>query len=183
MNDLLEFVKLITARLESMGIHYMITGSMAMAIYATPRMTRDIDLVVEIPPHALKQVVALFSQDCYIDMEMVKRAVLEQGMFNIIHNDWVIKADFIIKKDLDYRREEFKRRRWIDIEERKICVVAPEDLILSKLVWSKDAQSELQLRDVRQLLSGAKGLDWGYLKKWAKRLGVDKSLSGAKEDA
>lgn len=160
----------------------MITGSMAMAIYATPRMTRDIDLVVEIPPHALRKVVSLFSQDCYIDTEMVRQAVSEHGMFNIIHNTWVIKADFIIKKDAEYRREEFNRRRRIDIEGDAISVVAPEDLILSKLVWSKDGESELQLRDVRQLLAGVSGLDWTYLKKWASLLEIDESLKKAKED-
>ena len=33
-------------RLESAGIDYMLTGSMALNCYATPRMTRDVDLVV-----------------------------------------------------------------------------------------------------------------------------------------
>ncbi len=48
MDEQLEFVKLIASRLDSVGIPYMMTGSMAMAIYSIPRMTRDIDLVVEV---------------------------------------------------------------------------------------------------------------------------------------
>lgn len=46
MNEQLELVKLIAYRLESNGIAYMLTGSMAVAIYAAPMMTRDIDLVI-----------------------------------------------------------------------------------------------------------------------------------------
>ena len=43
----LEFMKQIAERLDTAHIRYMLTGSMAMAIYSVPRMTRDIDLVIE----------------------------------------------------------------------------------------------------------------------------------------
>jgi hypothetical protein len=47
MDEQLEFVKQIAERLATAGIEYMMTGSMAMAIYASPRMTRDVDVVVD----------------------------------------------------------------------------------------------------------------------------------------
>jgi hypothetical protein len=49
-------------------------------------------------------------------------------------------------------------------------IVSCEDLILSKLVWALDSNSELQRRDIRQLLAGAIDLD--YIRKWAHNLGV-----------
>jgi hypothetical protein len=173
MDEQIEFVKLIASRLESADISYMMTGSMAMAIYSIPRMTRDIDVVVEVKPEDTARIVGLFSKDCYIDQDSVKKAVRDHGMFNIIHNDWVIKADFIIRKDEDYRREEFARRKKIDIEGVVVSVVTAEDLILSKLVWAKQSGSHLQLSDVRQMTSTVSGLDWKYLKKWAALLEVD----------
>ena len=99
MDEQLEFVKLIASRLDSVGIPYMMTGSMAMAIYSIPRMTRDIDLVVEVKPFDVDKIVKLFSEDCYIDQDSVREAVVEHSMFNIIHNEWVVKADFIIRKN------------------------------------------------------------------------------------
>jgi hypothetical protein len=42
----LDILRDVAARLESVGFDYMLTGSLAMIYYATPRMTRDIDLVV-----------------------------------------------------------------------------------------------------------------------------------------
>jgi hypothetical protein len=42
----LEVLAIVTARLEAAQIAYMLTGSDAMSYYATPRMTRDVDLVV-----------------------------------------------------------------------------------------------------------------------------------------
>ena len=72
----------------------MLTGSMAMAIYSVPSMTRDIDLVVEIKPTEVEKIMRIFSEDCYIDQEAVRQAMQTYGIFNIIHNDRVIKADF-----------------------------------------------------------------------------------------
>lgn len=183
MDDLLEFVKAIASRLDSVGIPYMVTGSTAMAVYSVPRMTRDIDLVVEISSNDVDKIVRLFSEDCYVDHDSVKRAVEEHGMFNIIHNDWVIKADFIVRKNEEYRREEFARRRKLVMEGMTIYVVSAEDLILSKLIWGKQSQSELQLGDVRRMMSSVSDLDWEYMKKWAAALEVEELLQKAKEDA
>lgn len=180
MDEQLEFLKLIASRLDSIGISYMMTGSMAMAVYSIPRMTRDIDLVVEIEPGDVENIVHLFSEDCYIDRESVRQAVLAHSMFNIIHNQWVVKADFIIKKNEAYRREEFSRRKKMVIEESVIFVVSVEDLILSKLVWGKQSQSSLQHNDVRLMVSTVSELDWTYMEKWAVVLGIYPLLEKAK---
>ena len=46
MTPELETLLDMVGRLESAGIDYMLTGSMALNCYATPRMTRDVDFVV-----------------------------------------------------------------------------------------------------------------------------------------
>jgi hypothetical protein len=182
MDEQLEFVKLIASRLDSVGIAYMMTGSMAMAIYSIPRMTRDIDLVVELEPDDVDKIFNLFSADCYIDRDNVRKAVNARSMFNIIHNEWVIKADFIIKKDAAYRKEEFFRKQKIVIEDMTIFVVSVEDLILSKLVWGKESRSDLQIGDVRQMISTVSELDWEYMKKWSADLGIDQLLKKATDN-
>ena len=70
----------------------------------------------------------------------------------------------------------------IVFEDMNIFVVSVEDLILSKLVWGKELQSDLQLEDVRQMISTVLELDWEYMKKWAIGLGVDKLLKKAKDN-
>lgn len=65
------------------------------------------------------------------------------------------------------------------MEDVTIFVVSAEDLILSKLVWAKQSQSDLQLRDVRQMISAVSELDWKYMKKWATILGIDVLLEKA----
>ena len=84
MDEQLEFTKQIAVRLASVGIDYMLTGSMAMAVYATPRMTRDIDLVIAVARRDVDSLVRLFETDCYIDRGAVAEAIDGTGMFNII---------------------------------------------------------------------------------------------------
>jgi len=180
MNEQLEFVKQIASRLDSAGIPYMLTGSMAMGLYAVPRMTRDIDVVIECQPDDAATIAALFEADCYVDVESIREAATRQSTFNIIHNEWIIKADFIIRKDEEYRKVEFDRRRQFEIEGAPIWVVAPEDLILSKLKWARESDSELQQRDVQALVESVTDLDWRYLEPWAVTLGVKDMLDQVK---
>ena len=180
MDEQLEFVKQIAERLESVGIPYMLTGSMAMAVYATPRMTRDVDLVVECTPADAPRIVGLFETDCYVDAEAVANAIRTRGQFNVIHNEWITKADFIVRKDDPYRETEFGRRRAVEAAGLRLSVVAPEDLILSKLAWARETGSELQLRDVRELIASAQDLDWAYLERWAAHVGVSRELGEAR---
>jgi hypothetical protein len=176
MDDQLKFLLAIAERLDRAGIPYMVTGSVALAVYATPRMTRDIDLVVEIGPADVATMVGLFEHDCFVDAESVSRAVSARGMFNIIHNDWIVKADFVVRRDEAYRVTEFGRRRTIEIDGTPVSFVAPEDLILSKLWWARDSGSELQERDVRDLLDAVEDLDLDYLRRWAADLDIADNL-------
>jgi len=177
----LDLLKRVAQKLEKAGISYMMTGSMALAIYAVPRMTRDIDIIIEASSEDALRIVDLFKDDFYIDPDSVQNAIRHKGMFNIIHNESVIKVDFIVRKDGDFRIEEFSRKKNMNIEGVRVSFVTAEDLILSKLVWAKRTDSELQLRDVRQILNSVKDIDTTYLDKWAKELGVLDILSKANE--
>jgi hypothetical protein len=176
MNEQIELIKLVTGRLEKAAIPYMLTGSSALDFYAQPRMTRDIDLVVELTPSDSQKLFQLFSPDFYLDEIAVRRAIQDRAMFNAIHNTWMIKVDFIVRKDTEYRKVEFNRRRQMELSDSKIFVTSPEDLILSKLAWSKGTDSGVQKRDIRSLLALGRNMDYDYLKKWAAELGVAQQL-------
>jgi len=156
-------------KLNNNNIPYMISGSVAMNYYTTPRMTRDIDIIIEIKN--IKAFYETFKKDYYINQEMVSTAVKYQQMFNIIHLKEVIKIDFIIKKNTEYRETEFERRKKVEIDGTNFYIVSIEDLIISKLLWGKDSRSELQIRDVKNLLKEKS--DKGYIDCWVKKLHID----------
>lgn len=80
----------------------------------------------------------------------------------------------MIRKSSEYRYVEFERRQRIAIRDFTTWIVSKEDLIISKLFWAKDSHSEIQLRDVRNLL--ATGYDAVYLRRWTRELGLDSLL-------
>jgi hypothetical protein len=177
MLDELTVLKLVTTRLEAAGIPYMLTGSLASGHYGEPRMTRDVDVVVELVPADAVRLATLFGEEFDVDVETVRRAIERQSMFNLIHIGAVVKVDFIVRTDEPFRREEFARRRRVTIAGQPMTLVSPEDLILSKLMWAKRGGSELQRRDVRQLLRLISDLDWPYLDRWARALSVSVLLA------
>lgn len=173
MTSELDVLKIIINRLESANIPYMLSGSVAANFYTIPRMTRDIDIVVQVQAPDAERIYSLFSGEFYVNKDMIRNAVIERSMFNIIHNEGVVKVDFIVRKDSEYRKLEFERRRSILFEGSKINIVSAEDLIISKLYWAKDSMSEMQIRDVKNLLKTVSGIDSGYMAKWINTLGLE----------
>ncbi len=176
MDDQLSFLKLIATRLDSARVPYMLTGSVAMSFYAEPRMTRDIDLVIECQVDSGSLIIQLFQDDCYISPEAVNDAISNYGMFNIIHLDSIMKADFIVRNNSEFRQVEFDRKKRITIGRNKFSVVTVEDLFLSKLQWWKESESTMQQSDLNLLKNTASLLDWDYISHWAARLNLESWL-------
>jgi hypothetical protein len=116
MNEI-DMVRDISRRFEKAEILYMLTGSMATNYYAQPRMTRDIDVVIAIGPEDVGRVAALFRPDYYVSEENIRESVAHESIFNLIHQESVIKVDCIIRKRTQYRRVEFERRQRISIRD------------------------------------------------------------------
>ena len=175
MTTELDVLGRVSTGLTAQGLPFMLTGSFAMARYTTPRMTRDIDIVVALPAEAVDRLVQEFSVDFYVDTDAARAAVQSERLFNMMHLSSGIKVDLVVRKSSEYRRLEFERRQRALVGTVETWIVSREDLILSKLIWARDAQSELQYRDVRQLLDG--DVDLEYLQHWAIALNVYTVLS------
>lgn len=106
----------------------------------------------------------------------------DRSMFNVIHLSSLLKADFILRRDDAFERRKFERRRLVDLDGLLLAVISPEDLILSKLQWSRLSQSARQLDDVRLLLRDVSGLDRSYLEEWAAALHLVSALNAAEAE-
>jgi hypothetical protein len=168
-----DILKLVCRRLEQLDIPYMVTGSFAANLYAIPRMTRDIDIVLEILPIDFDQFIKLFQHDFYIDRNEIDQARKYEKMFNIIHNETIFKVDFIVRKNSTYRHLEFQRRERIFFEGMPIWIVSPEDLIISKLEWSRDSFSNIQIRDIINIMASVNHIDLAYISDWVKKLHLE----------
>ncbi len=110
-----------------------------------------------VPPEPTPTVkrVSPDSQALLIDLSppAAHQAILNQSIFNLIHNETLIKVDIMIRKREDYRLVEFERRQRITVQGSSLSIVSKEDLVLSKLDWAKESQSQCQLADVEYLLA------------------------------
>ena len=175
MTQELETLRDLITRLEGAGIEYMLTGSMALNCYAQPRMTRDLDLVVEFFLKDASRIAEVLGTNYYVSPEAARDAVLSQSSFNAIHEQTLVKADFMIRKREEFRLAEFARRQRMRIANFDAWVVSKEDLILSKLDWARESLSERQLSDLKNLL--ATGCDMDYLRAWSARLNLTDMLT------
>jgi len=176
----LDILKDVTGKFDKLGIQYMLTGSLAMSYYVQPRMTRDIDLVVEILPGMIGKFEQIFEAEYYLSVDSVKDAVENEFIFNLIHNKSSIKVDCIVRKNETYRKIEFDRRKKIQLADTNIFIVSKEDLIISKLFWIKESNSELQKRDVKNLLIS--GFNKEYLLNWVEKLNLQKMFREIKNE-
>jgi hypothetical protein len=166
-----ELYKEITSALDARNIPYMISGSMAMFVYTVARTTRDIDIVIELSEESLDSFYEIFKDQFYLHKPSVEEEVQRRGMFNAIDNRSGLKIDFVIRKNLPFRKEEFQRRKRHKLFGHEAWVVSVEDLILSKLIWIQDIQSDRQKEDIKSLLE--QPVDYGYIKKWVDDLKIN----------
>src|SRR5436305_11763054 len=129
MNEI-DIVRALSRKFEQAAIPYMLTGSMAMNYYAQPRMTRDIDVVIAIGPEDVGRVAALFRPDYYVSEKNIRESLVRESIFNLIHQESVIKVDCIIRKRIEYRRVELERRQIISILDFTTFSVRREDHII-----------------------------------------------------
>ena len=111
MQGELDILKEVCSKLDNGNIAYMLTGSFAANFYAVPRMTRDIDIVIEIQMKDADKVFRIFKSDFYVDKTSINEAIEHLNMFNIIHNELALKIDFIIRKNNEYRQLESREKK------------------------------------------------------------------------
>ena len=171
--------------LEDSGVPHMLTGSLASAYYATPRATQDVDLVIDTDPVGLDRVVArLGDAGYYVDRGAAQQALESHGQFNAIDPVGGWKVDLIIKKDRSFSRTEFDRRASASLLGVEVSLASLEDVLLAKLEWSRLGDSELQRRDVTQLLERAGDrMDLSYVERWVVDLGLSDEWKDARKRA
>lgn len=163
-----------TERFERLGIKYMLTGSMAMLHYAVGRMTRDIDIVIEVSKADAEAIIEEFEPDYYVPHGRVRDAIDRKFMFNLLHQETVVKIDCVVRKETEFQKTAFSNRKKIEFGDFEIWTIGKEDLILSKLNWAKDTRSEMQMRDVANMLRTE--YDENYVRTWAKKLNIEELL-------
>jgi hypothetical protein len=157
-------------RLDRLGLAWYVTGSWALAAYAEPRMTRDIDVVVDMGLAEYERLIRPEFEHDFLVNEPIDLGGRWRG--DLVHRREIERVDLMFGRRDRWSRSAMERRVSIDHPTLdRIWLISREDLVLAKLEWS-EGTSELQLRDVGSIIRLADDLDWAYLERYAAGMGI-----------
>jgi hypothetical protein len=178
-----EFLRRVTAALDTNGVPYMLTGSLASSMYGIPRATNDIDIVIAPAREQLLSLVQLFQRlGLTVESEAAMAALRARSQFNVIDLPRGLKVDLIVRKERDFSLTEFERRETHEVEDMSLTLATPEDVLIAKLEWSKMGDSERQLVDAAGILKMQSAtLDIAYIERWVELLDLQRQWDAARE--
>lgn len=183
--SLREFAAAITGWLDRARVPYMLAGSFASTLHGRPRSTQGVDLVIDSTDATLRAFVASIPQDrAYVDLHTALEALRDRDMFNVIDMETGWKADLIVRKARPFSAHEFERRQAMTWNGLTVTVASPEDVVVSKLEWSRlSGGSKTQLDDVAGVLAATGAdLDRAYIERWVRELGLEDEWAAANAD-
>ncbi|HMB73818.1 MAG TPA: hypothetical protein VKQ06_09620 [Gammaproteobacteria bacterium] len=173
------WIECFTEPLERLDIAYMITGSVASMIYAEPRTTLDIDLVVELDVAGVDDFLAAFPDSAFYrpPPEIVREECARdnRGHFNLIHHETGFKADIYLAGSDPLHRWALVNRRRIADDVAPFTLAPPEYVVIRKLEFWREGGSAKHLRDVRAIVAGGLALDRDLLEKEIAERGLQRA--------
>ena len=163
-----DLIQIFTSRFNQLGVAYMVTGAVAATIYGEPRLTHDIDLVIDLRLEDIEKFVDAFPlEEFYCPPAEVIRLETgrpQRGHFNLIHHETGLKADvYASGRDL-LQKWGLANCRALSIGGEDVWLAPPEYVILRKLEYYREGGSEKHLRDIAGMLELSRNdIDFAFL--------------------
>ena len=165
-----ELVAAFLRPLNQLDFPYMVTGAVAAIVYGEPRLTHDLDIVLELAPGDSQRLVAAFPETAFYcpSREVVEEEARREsgGHFNLVHLESALRADIYLAGRDPFQHWALARRQREEMGTESIAVAPMEYVIVMKLRF-RDGSSERHLRDIEHMLeiSGSR-LDREALQPW-----------------
>ncbi len=165
--------------LDDLDLSYIVTGAVASIIYGEPRLTNDVDIVLEMELKDIEKLILKFPFDKFYTPppEVITTEISRssRGHFNIIHHETGLRADiYAVGRDA-FGKWAIENYKSISIRGKSYRIAPPEYVIILKLEFYRDGGSDKHLRDIRSILEISPGeIDMTLLDRFIK----DRSLEG-----
>jgi hypothetical protein len=135
----------------------MITGAVASIIYGEPRLTNDIDLVISMGTNDVENFADAFPIEAFYcpPQEVIRLEITrpQRGHFNLIHHATGFKADIYASGRDELDDWGLKNKNMTTVEGEKFWLAPIEYVILRKLEYYREGESEKHLRDISSILA------------------------------
>ncbi|MFL5329270.1 MAG: nucleotidyltransferase [Gemmataceae bacterium] len=153
--------------LESLGIPYMLVGSLSSSTYGMPRSSQDADVLVSFENNAVvRHLVDHLGPEFHFDLQMTFEGVTATHRHEAVVKETQFKIEFFHVGEDPYDLERFQRRVRLEIKYGPAWLPTPEDVIVNKLRWAR-SKDQADIKDV--IAVRGKFLDWNYIYSWADR--------------
>ncbi len=171
--------KIFISRLNKLGLRYMVTGAVAVVIYGEPRLTHDIDVVVDLNREDAEKLVQAFPLEEFYcpPIEVINLEINRplRGHFNLIHYETGFKADIYTLGQDELHHWAIANRKSFQMEGEPIWVAPPEYVILRKLEYYREGGSEKHLTDIANMVEiSSEHIDFGQLQNRIKDYALEK---------
>ena len=158
--------------LESLGIPYMLVGSLSTNLYGIPRSSRDADFVLQLGPQSLFQLAERLGAQFRLDPQ----GSFETVTMTLKHILRPVGIPFQIElfhlSDDPHDQERFRRRQRVQMSNREVSAPTAEDVIVTKVRWAAQARRTKDRDDAREVISvQGERIDWAYVNAWCDRHG------------
>lgn len=174
MTDALPIATQVVAALARSGIPHMVVGSFARNFHSFARSTQDADIVLAVDAASLNRFEAELGPDFSLEAQATFETNTGTFRHTLVHAATEFKTELFLLSNEPFDQERFRRRQAFDFNGHRSFVLTAEDLILSKLRWSRSKDLD-DIRDV-MAVKGDAALDWNYLHHWADLLGTRSKL-------
>ena len=164
MKSPLEVARWLADRLDEDSLPYALGGALALAAWAGPRQTVDVDLAVFVGDEALPRVLdAVERAGAVVKRDEAERSVASTGMF-IAHLARTRIDVFLATHPV--HEEMGRRRRAVEVDGARLWFLSPDDLALLKLVYGRPKD----VVDLERLFAARGDLDVAYIQSWLERI-------------
>lgn len=165
--------------LNELGFKYIVTGAAAAIIYGEPRLTNDIDIVIEIENKDIDRIIKYFpSSEYYVppkEIILIEKGRTERGHINLIDHATGFKADIYFvgfNKLSKWALDNFRKYEFCGIE---IRLAPPEYVIVMKLEYFREGGHQKHLIDIEAILSNSAAIiDFEILNRFIAELSLEK---------
>jgi hypothetical protein len=169
----MEFVTSVIDALETLHIPYMAVGSFSVNVYGKPRSTKDADFVIQLQSTPISSLVRQLGDAFLLDPQMSFETITATSRYQLRHKETLFLIEIFLLSCDAHDQERFARRLQGDIGNRRAFVPTAEDVIVTKLRWSRQGQREKDSEDVLNVLRVQVGnLDLDYIRRWCDQHGT-----------
>ena len=172
-----KFVADILKALTELEIPFMLVGSFSSNFYGTPRSTKDADFVVQLDHMKLPSLVARLKDNYQFEEQMSFETITSTMRYRLRHRQSAFMVELFELSSDSHNVVRFARRVAKTIFGQSAFLPTPEDVIITKLRWSKGGNRQKDIDDVRNVLAVQMDqLDFPYIRQWCDQHGTRELL-------